>query len=101
MNQCVEETMCSLEPESKSQISDLDEIEEDKILDDIHDIEGKFMWLALAAGDVDDEGSRFTSCIKLTSLSYFYCEILELGEATSLQLPNVASFASLLLEALI
>jgi hypothetical protein len=37
MNQCVEETMCSLAPESKSQISDLDEIEQEKI-DDIPDI---------------------------------------------------------------
>ena len=95
---CRGSKICSLAPESKSHISDLEEIEQEK-MDDIPETEEELIRLALGEG-VDDEGSKFTCWSKLTSWSYFSCEILALGDGTSVLLLDVASLFSELLEAL-
>jgi len=55
---CRGSKICSLAPESKSHISDLEEIEQEK-MDDIPETEEELIRLALGEG-VDDEGSKFT-----------------------------------------
>jgi hypothetical protein len=50
--------MCSLAPVSKSQISDLDDIEQENI-EDIPHKGGGLILLALGE-ETDDEGSKFT-----------------------------------------
>lgn len=98
MNQCEEETMCSLAAESNNHISDLEDIEQVKMEENIPDwtveIELEtgevWTWLALAGGETtDDARSKFTCCNMLSNWSYFFWEILELeDEEASLQLPD-------------